>query len=151
MSPNGYPNLYPNNAYSFWDIRAPSDSVIKVHIDSFDVQGGADFVHIGDNVELYSNDSIGGLRWKHLTGEERNVYQYQDFESNTSSIIIIFVSDWSLRDYGFIIQCSAVKRPHHGEKSTSEGETTSTSKGICNFIIFVSIHMMFLISEEQRF
>ena len=122
VSPNGYPNLYPNNAYSFWDIRTSSDSVIKLRIDSFDVEGGADFVHIGDDVVHYSNDSIGGLRWKHLTGRKRNVYQYQDFESKESSIIIIFVSDWSKSDSGFIIQCLPVKRPHHGETiSTSEG------------------------------
>ena len=117
MSPNGYPNVYPNNAYVFWDIRAPSDSVIKVHIDSFDVQGGADFVHIGDDVNQYKNDSIGDLRWKHLTGEKSNVYQYQDFESSKSSIIIIFVSDWSMTDNGFIIKCSVISR-HNVETSS---------------------------------
>ena len=136
VSPNGYPKPYPNNVYSFWDIRAPSDSVIRVHIESFEVKGGADFVHIGDDVEHYSNDSTGDSRWKHLTGKKPDVYQSQDFESKKSAIIIIFVSDWSMRDYGFIIKCSAVKRPDHGE-------TASTSEGISNLILFVSIPVMF--------
>ena len=137
VSPNGFPNPYPNNAYSFWDIRAPSGYVIEVHIDSFDVQGGADFIHIGDGVEHYSNDSTGDSRWKHLAGKKHDVHQYQDLESSSASIIIIFVSDWSIKDYGFIIQCSAKKIPptHEGTSMTGICDFLSYSHAICLSLI----------------
>ena len=46
--------------------------------------------------------------------------------SNTSFIKLIFTSDWSGTDLGFIIKCSAVKIHH--------GETTETHEREC--IIF---------------
>ena len=76
-SPNGYPNTYPNNAFEFWDIRAPTGYVIAVYIDSFEIQlSGVDYLHIGDRADYFHHNS---REWIHLTGRKSDVLPYRHF------------------------------------------------------------------------
>ena len=106
-SPNGFPLPYPNNAFKFWDIRAPVGHDIEVFIDSFEIQRGADYLHIGSGVESFGNRSIFPGKWMHLTGRESDIYGRNYFVFNTSSVKLIFTSDWRGTDSGFVIRCSA--------------------------------------------
>ena len=123
-SPNGYPIPYPNNAFKFWDIRAPTGYVIAVDIDSFEIERGQDYLHIGDGVHNFRKNTTGRGEWIQLTGRksDADVWQYNNIISNTSSMKFIFTSDGSHSDVGFILKCSVVRilRGHttatHGRK-----------------------------------
>ena len=112
--------MYPSNYYELWDIQAPTGYVIAVSIDTLGIHNGGDYLHIGDGVDFFGNNSDRG-EWIHLTGTRFENWNYQYFESNTSSILVVFTSDWKDSDVGFIIKCSAV-RIHHGQTTTMPGK-----------------------------
>ena len=117
MSPNGYPNLYPNNGFKYLDIRVMPDYVIAVTIASFETQRG-DYVHIGDGVDSFHNNYVEHEKWLHLTGQMSDIWDHTDFISNSSSLKLIFTSDWSNRGAGFSIKCSTLKIKQEQDSST---------------------------------
>ena len=119
ISPNGYPNQYPNNGFKLLDIRVKPDYVVAVDIESFELQSG-DYIHVGDGVDSFYNNSVEHGKWLHLTGEKSNIWHYTRFTSNSSSLKLIFTSDWSRTDAGFIITCSALTK-HRQVTTTNAG------------------------------
>ena len=89
---------------------------------------------IGDGIDYFCNSSTERGEWIHLTGRKADVLQYRDFISNTSSIKLIFTSDWSDTDLGFLIKCSSVK-------IGSEQSTTSTTTTMRMYLRF-SVSLM---------
>ena len=98
-SPN-FRDDYPNNAYGFWEIKAPDGYDVSVRILEFESESGKDFLHIGEKEIPFSRNS---RQWIHLTG---HLHGNQHSPFSASSIIIIFTSDGSGRAGGFHLQCS---------------------------------------------
>ena len=105
-SPN-YPSNYPSNFYRLWDIHAPQGFVISVIVRALNVEIGYDHLYIGDGVDRFTNQEGAWRDWSgYWTGE---ILRLRDFTSNTSSITMIFTTDYSNSRSGFWIQLQAVE------------------------------------------
>ena len=104
QSPN-FPNIYENNFFRIWDILAPDNSLIKLRIDQLSIQEDADFIYVGDAAHFGINSS----KWLRLTGHIQDIWANRYFESTGPSIIIIFTTDGTKRDFGFSIECYALE------------------------------------------
>ena len=109
----GYPRNYPNNARCRFEIRVPSDRIIKLTFEEFQLESGYDKVQI---MEMRSGSIV---RVAELTGSGNSG---RTLVSTGNVFIVMFTSDGSVTRKGFVARyhsgrcCSII----FGEQNTTQ-------------------------------
>ena len=112
-SPN-YPSKYSDNAFKALDISAPEGYAISIALNMLDIAN--DFLYFGDGVDHFSTGNESCSQWKLLDISLSNL----NFTSKSSTIILVFTSDFTVVGSGFYIEVTPVRLDNYPMHTAGE-------------------------------
>ena len=108
-SPN-YPSNYWENAFNIWTIQAPEGFVVSIRFYQLNLTDDHAFLYLGDKAYSFSVSNSSCYQWIDLSG-----YMQNDILTSTSSSIqLLFTSDFAPTRSGFKLELYAIQSQRNG-------------------------------------